>query len=38
MRIVRIDTGVTLVLFCICLYAKTHAQKMTVTGKLTRGA
>ena len=36
MRIARIGTGLTLVLFCICLYAKTPAQKMTVTGKLTR--
>jgi heat shock protein HslJ len=36
MRIARIGTGLTLVLFCICLYAKTPAQEMTVTGKLAR--
>jgi heat shock protein HslJ len=36
MRIARIGTGLTLVLFCICLYAKTPAQEMTVTGKLVR--
>jgi heat shock protein HslJ len=36
MRIARIGTGLVLVLFCICLYAQTPAQKMTVTGKLTR--
>ena len=40
MRIARIGTGLTVVLFCvlfcICLYAKTPGQKITVTGKLTR--
>src|SRR5260370_35838180 len=40
MRIARVSTGLILglfcVLFCLCLYAKTPAQKMTVTGKLTR--
>lgn len=36
MRIARIGTGLALVLFCICLYAKTPAQEMTVTGKLAR--
>jgi heat shock protein HslJ len=36
MRIARIGTGLTPVLLCICLYAKTPAQEMTVTGKLTR--
>jgi heat shock protein HslJ len=36
MRIARIGTGLAVVLFCICLYAQTPAQKMTVTGKLTR--
>jgi len=36
MRIGRIGTWLTLVMFCICLYAKTPAQKITVTGKLGR--
>jgi hypothetical protein len=36
MRIARIGTGLTLVLFCICLSAEMPAQKITVTGKLTR--
>jgi heat shock protein HslJ len=36
MRIARIGTGLILVLFCICLYAEMPAQKITVTGKLTR--
>jgi hypothetical protein len=39
MRIVRIDTGLIpvmfCVMFCICSYAES-AQKITVTGKLTR--
>ena len=36
MRIARIGTGLILVMFCICLYAEMPAQKITVTGKLTR--
>jgi len=36
MRIARIGTGLTLVFLCICFYAQTPAQTMTVTGKLTR--
>ena len=36
MRIARIGTGLLLVMFCIGLYAETPAQKITVTGKLTR--
>jgi heat shock protein HslJ len=36
MRIARIGTGLILALFCICLYAEMPAQKITVTGKLTR--
>lgn len=36
MRIARIGTGLALVLSCTCLYAKTPAQEMTVTGKLAR--
>jgi heat shock protein HslJ len=36
MRIARIATGLTLALLCICLYAQTPSQTMTVTGRLTR--
>jgi heat shock protein HslJ len=36
MRIARIGTGLALVLLCICLYAQTPSQTMTVSGTLTR--
>jgi len=40
MRIARIWTGLALALsclgLCLCLHAETRAQKITVTGKLTR--
>jgi heat shock protein HslJ len=36
MRIGRIGTGLILAMLCICLYAETPAQKITVTGKLYR--
>jgi hypothetical protein len=36
MRIARISTGLVLALFCVCLQAETRAQKITVTGTLTR--
>jgi heat shock protein HslJ len=36
MRIARIGIGLILVLFCICMYAEMPAQKISVTGKLTR--
>jgi hypothetical protein len=36
MRTARIGTGLVLAFFCLCLQAETRAQKITVTGKLTR--
>ena len=36
MRIARIGSGLAVVLLCICSYAQTPSQTMTVTGTLTR--
>ncbi len=36
MRIARLSTGLILVMLCLCLSAEMSAQKMTVTGTLSR--